>query len=118
VRDLLHTGDVVRADLPDPSLQLDGVVATDGSDALFRLSLLDMGMAWPPPRVPVPGLDPDRVYAVSLQPPGDGPALAGRGRVAWLDGVRLSGRALASIGLQAPLLKVDESILVRFRAVD
>lgn len=117
VRDLLHTGDVVRADLPDPSLQLDGVVSPDREDALFRLSLLDMGMSWPPPRVPVPGLDPDLVYEVSLQPPGDAPALTGRGRVGWASGVRLTGRALATVGLQAPLLRVDESVLIRCRVV-
>lgn len=116
-RDLLHGGRVVRADLPDPTLQLDGVVAADGSDALFRLSLLDLGTSWPPPRVLLPGLRPEHVYDVTLQAPGDRPARTGRGRVGWVDGVRLSGRALATLGLQTPLLRVDQSVLVRCRAV-
>lgn len=118
LRGLLHSGDVVRADLADPALQLDGVVAPDGSDALFRLSALDRTLTQPAGRVPVPGLDPDRTYLARAQAPGDRAARPGRGRVGWLDGVRLTGRQLAVVGLQAPLLRVDESVLIRATAVD
>lgn len=119
VRGLLHHGDVVRADtatLGDPALQLDGVVSPERTDALYRLSALDQTASLPAGRVRLPGLDPDRVYEVRVQAPGDHPARAGRGPVAWRDGVRLTGRALAEVGLTAPLLRVDESVLVRARA--
>lgn len=118
LRGLLHGGDVVRADLADPALQLDGVVAADGSDALYRLSVLDRTLTQPPGRVRVPGLDADRTYEVRAQSPGDLEARSGRGRVAWLDGVRLTGRQLEATGLQVPLLRIDESVLVRATAVD
>ena len=64
-RALLHSGDVVHADLENPALLLEGVVATDGREALYRLASLDHTLTWPPGRVPLPGLDPDRSYAVS-----------------------------------------------------
>ena len=118
VRDLLHHGDVVRADLPHPSLQLDGVVAADRRDALYRLSALDQTPASPPGRLQLPGLDPDATYDVFAQPPGDAAvAMSRRGRVAWAErGIRLTGRVLDTIGLHAPLLTVDESVLIRARA--
>ncbi|KQW47533.1 alpha-galactosidase [Nocardioides sp. Root1257] len=118
VRDLLHHGDVVRADLANPALQLDGVVAEDRRDALFRLSALDHSATRPPGRVPLPGLDPDTTYTVRAQAPGD-VAVNGRttGQVGWAgDGVRLTGRVLGTVGIQAPLLHVDESVLIRTTA--
>ncbi|WP_028643693.1 alpha-galactosidase [Nocardioides sp. URHA0020] len=118
VRGLLHHGDVVRADLANPALQLDGVVAADRRDALFRLSALDHSATWPPGVVALPGLDPDTTYVVRAQAPGDA-AVNGRdvGRVGWAgDGVRLTGRVLGTVGLQTPLLQVDESVLIRVSA--
>ncbi len=113
VRDLLHTGTVVRADLPDPALQLDGVVAADRTDALYRLSALEFPLTWPQGRVRLPGLDPDRTYRVTVQVPGDA-AARGRAVVPWTTGVvRLSGRVLAEVGLQAPSLGPDQLVLVR-----
>ena len=38
--------------------------------------------------------------------------------MAWLDGVELSGRQLATTGLQPPLLPVDASVLIRITAAD
>ena len=119
VRDLLHHGDVVRADLPHPALQLDGVVAADRLDALYRLSALDQTPASPPGRVQLPGLDPDTTYQVCAQPPGDAALVGSRqSRVALAgDGIRLTGRVLDAVGVQAPLLTVDESVLIRARAI-
>ena len=114
-RGLLHSGDVVRADLANPALQLEGVVAPDRGEALYRLSALDHTLTWPPGRVPLPGLDPGRSYRVTLLPPADRegdaapPAWAGRG-------VSLTGRLLAEVGVHAPLLDSDELVLIHARA--
>ncbi|WP_324533579.1 alpha-galactosidase [Actinotalea sp.] len=117
VRHLLHTGDVVHADLTNPALQLEGVVAPDGGEALYRLSALDLTLTWPAGRVTLPGLDPDRTYRVTAQAPGDEVA-HGPWAPAWTrDGVTLSGRVLAEVGVQSPLLGVDQLLLVRVRAV-
>ena len=108
----------MHADLANPALLLEGVVATDGSEALYRLASLDHTLTWPPGRVPLPGLDPDRSYAVSAQAPGDGAVHGAAGAPGWsTDGVTMTGRVLAEVGLQAPLLAVDQLVLIRARAV-
>jgi alpha-galactosidase len=117
VRWLLHSGQVVHADLANPALLLEGVVAQDGSDALYRLAALEHTLIWPPGRVTLPGLDPDRRYRVTAQPPGP---LVGTG--SWAPGwggagVVLTGRVLGEVGIQAPLLQVDRLVLVRAREV-
>ena len=123
MRGLLHSGEVVHADLDNPALILEGVVAQDGSDALYKLAALEHTLTWPPGRVSLPGLDPDRTYRVTAQAPGDAAALGGLGSVAatggdgcpaWAPtGVRLTGRVLAEVGIQAPLLGVDQLVLLR-----
>lgn len=121
VRHLVSTGTVVRGDLPDPSLQLDGIISPDRRDALFRITALDSQIDWPTGRVRLPGLDPERHYDVTAQSPGDGPVNGEgvRAAVGWSGaGIRVPGRLLAEVGLQAPLLGVDELVLVRARAVD
>ncbi|MDX5318824.1 MAG: GH36 C-terminal domain-containing protein, partial [Actinomycetes bacterium] len=102
--------------LGNPVLQLDGVVAADRREALYRLSALDLTLTWPPGRVPLPGLDPDVVYHVTAQAPGDA-VTHGPWAPPWgADGVRLTGRALAEVGIQSPLLGVDQLVLLRARA--
>ena len=116
VRELLHTGDVVHADLPNPALLLEGVVATDRSDALYRLAALDLTVTWPAGRVRLPGLDPARDYHVSAQAPGD--AAAATFPPGWgPSGVTLPGRVLREVGIQAPLLNPDQLVLLRARAL-
>lgn len=116
LRPLLHTGNVVHADLPDPALSLEGVVAQDGSEAVYRLSAMDRTLASPPGRFPLPGLDPDRTYLVEILDLTS--AETGHHPPPWTrDGVRLSGRLLAEVGLQAPALGVDRLVVVRARAI-
>jgi alpha-galactosidase len=130
VRDLLHSGDVVHADPTNPVLSLDGVVAVDRSQALYRLSVLDSTLTWPPGRVQLPGLAPDRRYRVSLlhpdapdpdgaDPAGGAPAGAShRVQPPWTHhGVELAGVFLDEVGVQCPLLGVDQLVLIRALAL-
>lgn len=117
LRGLLHTGVVVHADTP-PELRLEGVVAADGTEALFQFVVLDRPAAWPPPRLRLPGLVPDRLYTVVEFAPGD-PVPLGQ-RPPWLTmpgAVVLPGRVLAEFGLEAPSLDVDRSMLMRVTAL-
>jgi alpha-galactosidase len=91
-RALLHSGEVVRADLPDPAYALHGVVSADRSEALFCFVALATSAYERPGAVRLPGLDPDRIYRV--------------------DDVTLSGRALAKVGLQMPLLGPEQAVLI------
>jgi alpha-galactosidase len=91
-RALLHGGEVVRADLPDPAYALHGVVSADRSEALFCFVALATSAYERPGAVRLPGLDPDRIYRV--------------------DDVTSSGRALAKVGLQMPLLGPEQAVLI------
>ena len=110
-RGLLHSGRVVRADTVHDGLQLDGVVAPDGREALFRLSALDLTLGQPAGRLRFPGLDPETAYRVTPVPLSVSPK--DRPRPAWYDGgVVMSGRLLDEVGLVAPLLEADDLVIV------
>jgi len=119
VRELLHTGEVVRAPQHDPSFAVHGVVAHDRSEALFAQVQLTSPETSVPGAVRLPGLDPARRYEVRLQPPGDLPGhMRGIQPPPWTgDGVTLPGSALAAVGLRAPALFPEQLMLIRVCAV-
>jgi alpha-galactosidase len=95
-----------------------GVVAADGSDALFALVQLATPETSVPGPVRLPGLDPARRYRVRPQPPGDAPTARGAGAPAWLaEGVTLPGAVLGGAGLRAPALYPEQLLLLRAEAV-
>lgn len=113
LRPLLHSGRVVVADQPDPTLWVHGVVARNGREAVFALTSLGKPATSPRGRVRLPGLDPDTSYDVRLlrpdavpDPPWTVPS--------WLaDGVRLPGRVLGTAGVQVPAMKPQQTTLLR-----
>lgn len=108
-RALLHTGRLTRVALPD-GLLAHGVVARDRSEALFSYAQLDE-IVPVPPRLRIPGLDPDRTYRASLVTPAD-PS------VTWeVTGVQASGAALGALGLPGPARASQSAALVHLRAV-
>ncbi|WP_240965131.1 alpha-galactosidase [Streptomyces zingiberis] len=118
LRPLLHSGTAVHADHPDPAYQLHGVVAGDRSEAVYALVATATSESYPTGPVRLPGLDPDAVYRVRPQPPGDVPdGNAHRWGVPlpwWTpEGVELTGRALGAAGLQAPVLFPERLVLLR-----
>lgn len=118
-RGLLHTGRTVNADRVNPALQLSGVVALDGSQALYRLSALAHSIQFPPGRVQLPGLVPDSTYRVAIVAPpqatlrsvASAPALVDGGTVA-------SGRTLDEIGVMAPILQPDELVVLHAQLLE
>ncbi|MBW4042221.1 MAG: alpha-galactosidase [Acidobacteria bacterium] len=117
-RDVLHTGRVVRADAPDPSVQLTGVVAHDGGRAIYSWAQLTTSAFETPLPVTLPGLDPERSYRVATAAPVPAHAAYGRGRPAWLaEGIVLSGTALAVLGLPMPILNPEHALLITVEAV-
>ncbi|WP_377272667.1 alpha-galactosidase [Peterkaempfera sp. SMS 1(5)a] len=118
LRGLLHSGTAVHADHPDPAYRLHGVVAEDGSEALYALVAMATSELYPTGPVRLPGLDPDALYRVRPQAPGDipdGNAHHWGVPLPWWtpEGVTLPGRALASAGLQAPVLYPERLVLLR-----
>lgn len=116
IRELLHTGRVVVADHPDPAIWVNGVVSTDGTDAVFGIVTVERSLTWPPGRVRLPGLDPDRHYRLAPLYPADVYPEASHLPEWWTKGVRLSGRLLARAGVQIPSMFPGYLHLLRARA--
>ena len=119
LRPLLHSGRVVHGDLPDPSALLSGVVARDGSAAVFSYAQLTTSPLAVPPPVLLPGLDPDRPYAVRpLLLAGARTGVAHAEPPWWRAGeVVLTGRVLGSAGLRLPVLDPESALLLELTGV-
>ncbi|MCT9002393.1 alpha-galactosidase [Microbacterium memoriense] len=113
MRPLLHSGTVVHADSSNPAVELEGVVARDGSEALYRLSVVDHSVEAPLGRIQLPGLDGARRYRVELVDLAVS-SIRPDGMPDWArTGVTLSGEALTKLGLATPMMNVDRSTLIR-----
>jgi alpha-galactosidase len=118
VRGLLHSGEVVRADHPDPAAYLHGVVAADRSTALYCYAQLTTSVVTMPNPVRLPGLAPERRYRVRLENPAGLPTGAGPRQPDWCaeGDIVLTGRVLARVGLQLPVLWPEQAVLLRVAA--
>ena len=115
-RGLLHSGRVVHADLTNEAIRLEGVVARDGGEALYRLSALDHSLTMPAGRVPLPGLNPETSYRV--RPVSPGRPSSGGPVPEWYDGATvLTGRLLDEVGLMSPILQADDLVILHAEAV-
>jgi alpha-galactosidase len=112
-RTLLHKGTLVRADHPDPSATVTGVVAEDR--ALFSYVQLTSTERTVPAPIRLPGLDPDRRYEVEPVFPGGKPVT--QQLFPPNEAKRtLTGRVLAEVGLRPPVLQPEQAWLIRLTA--
>ncbi|HEX3004654.1 MAG TPA: alpha-galactosidase [Angustibacter sp.] len=117
LRGLLHSGDVVRADLPDDGALLHGVVARDGSEAVLAYVRLATSPDAHPGLVRLPGLDPLRQYDVTVvREIGEPATVEAAGPGWWADGVSLPGAVLGAVGLTMPVLAPASALLLHLRA--
>jgi alpha-galactosidase len=114
LRPLLHGGEVVRADHPDPAAYLHGVVGSDRAEAVYAYVQLAAAATETPGAARLPGLDPARRYRVVPLRVAGGPRTTQVAGPAWYEagGVVLTGRALAEAGLQLPVLAPEQALLL------
>ena len=118
LRELVHAGRAVHADLPDASADLRGVVSLDGAHALYTYTQVTTSTSYPPGPLAFPGLDDSRVYRVSLASPTTPLGGAGQSTLAWAEHpVALTGLALRTTGIQAPVLFPEQLRLIEFIAI-
>ena len=115
-RELLHSGNPIRVDTPEEYF-LQGVVSQNKSKAIFSYSTLKTISGSRPDALSFPGLDPARNYRVRAAYPAGEPKFIQRTQVSWLDGVTLSGKTLAQVGVRAPILYPENALLVEIEAI-
>jgi alpha-galactosidase len=119
LRPLLHTGDVVHADYPDPSAWLHGVVSAERDHAVYAYARLATPVDTNPPRLRLVGLDATTRYEVrhcgELAPSfGHGSGV----QPGWLtEPVIATGAALGHAGLAPPRLHPAQAVVFELRAV-
>ena len=119
LRPLLHHGTVVRVDHPDPHVLVHGVVAQDQSEAVFACTRLSSGPSLHTGPIRLVGLAGDRTYDVSRLPIGHINDDVVRRHQSWLaHGLRMTGRQLAAVGFNAPVLLPETSVLITVTAVE
>jgi alpha-galactosidase len=109
-RALIHSGEIVRADHPDPSAFVHGVIG-DG-EALFAFVQLTTSALETPGPTRLPGLEGSfRVTALNA------PSTAHSEPPPWLrTGITLTGEQLAKVGLPMPVLHPEQALLLGVQA--
>ncbi len=112
-RELLHTGKLVRVDQSEENAWQHGVVAQDGSRAIFSAVQLRPSQYSRPTNLRLHGLEEDSTYRVKLVSPA-GPAEFMNLHVpAWMNQeLELSGAFLSAVGLKAPVLRPEQALLI------
>jgi len=107
-RPLLHGGQVVRFDPvlngTHASAHAHGVYADDLGEALVAMVQLTTGMSLVPAPLRLPGLLPEAVYHVQ--------EISLGGKRPLIEPLALSGRQLATIGIQLPVLAPESGVLL------
>ncbi|OOC56552.1 MULTISPECIES: alpha-galactosidase [Nocardiopsis] len=117
LRPLLHSGEAVHADTPDPADQLDGVVDPDGSEAVFRYARLATSARALPGRVRLPGLRRDLTYRLVWRREAGRPSTMQHVLPEWFaeGGATVSGAVLTRSGVQLPNLNPSQALLLHLR---
>ena len=115
-RELLFTGELVRADRGESPLWLQGVVSEDRGRALFALSTVGRADTSQHPRLQLPGLDPEAAYrlrpVLPSGPPSHLTSPPWLARALAEGSVLLPGAVLTTSGLAAPLLDPEQGLML------
>ena len=119
VRGLLHSGDVVHADLPGDDVLLHGVVAHDRREALYAYVRLTTSAEEQTGRLLLPGLDPALEYEVVHRPEAGAASAVEKLRTPWFErgSARATGAVLGRVGLAAPRLDPAQAVVLHVRAL-
>ena len=122
LRPLLHGGETVRTDLTDDGTILHGVVAPDRSHAVFCWARTTTSGAAQSGRVLLPGLDPDRSYAIRVRTEIGEPERHRLHDPAWLEPARrgdvvVPGAVLIRAGIPMPSLHPAQALILELTAV-
>lgn len=118
-RPVLHTGNLMRHDHPDPSVSIHGVVSKDRDRAIVSVSRVHNGPSHRSAPIRIRYLDPDTTYSVRRIELGTPRWALNRGLPEWVHStVRTSGTNLAEIGLPFPPLLPESTMLIDIERID
>ena len=118
LRPLLHSGDVVRVDHPEPEVVVHGVVDADRQHAVFAAATVSSIRSTVGAPLRLTGLDADTIYRVSMTDDIASARLFGDQEPGWIaDSVDVSGAQLMSSGLQPPVMHPQSVLLLELQAV-
>lgn len=114
-RELIHSGRVVHSDPTEPSYWTYGVVAHDASRGLFTVASLATGASAQPGRMRIPSLDRTARYRIEPVDLSLSALFTNSGaQPSWVtEPLIVSGEALATIGLQLPMLYPEQALVMR-----
>ena len=111
-RALLHSGKSVRIDYPDEHGYLYGVVAADTKKSIFAYVQLTPTVTVHPAALKFVGLDASASYSIKAVFPAGQPRFMLISPPVWMDGITMSGSALETIGVAAPILAPANAVLI------
>lgn len=114
-RPVLHSGRIVRQTLEDSRALVFGAISEDRTRAVFSYAVMDQtrdGLTAP---LKISGLDAERIYRVQAfnRPRDPGRRMKNMPDILFEGALTLSGKALASSGLQIPVLDPDTALLIQ-----
>ncbi len=116
-RSHLHSGKVIRVEYPEANAYLHGVMAHDQSQAIFAYVQLTPTVAIFPAPLKFPGLAENESYRVQAVFPAGQPRFMLISPPEWMNGITMSGSALAEIGVSAPILAPANAFLIEIKRV-
>lgn len=120
LRPLVHTGRIVNADISGDATQLTGIVAQDGSRAVYTWSRLASSSEGQSGRIALPGLDPRAHYSIRVRTELGEAARREAADPTWVidatgDALALPGSVLAVAGVPLPTLDPQQAMLFDVR---
>ena len=111
-RALLHNGKSIRVDYPDEHGYLYGVSSHDTKKSIFAYVQLTPTTLIHPAALKFPGLDVAATYSVKAVYPAGQPRFMLIAPPVWMNGIKMSGSALATVGVTAPILAPANALLI------
>lgn len=116
-RSLIHSGTVVRQDTDGSGLYVHGVVSEDKSEALYAFVTMERTISWPPGRLTLPGLDPEKTYELEPVKVGRHHDPARQLPQWWGANLKVSGQVLSQAGLFPPALHPENLAVLSVKEV-
>jgi alpha-galactosidase len=117
LRPLIATGRTVNVDGTDAGIDVRGMIAADGSTAVYSITQVETSAAYPPGRIRLPGLDAVRRYRLQVLATDAEDNDAGQSPLEWAQHpIVLTGRQLSATGIRPPVQFPQQSTVIELIA--